>query len=114
MKQKRREKPRQHIDTAAERITTLFDEADATFQKDKALSDRYIELALKISTRYKVRLPLELKKRFCKHCHSYLKPPINCTIRLNQGKIVYHCQSCDGCMRFPFRKGKPKVSSQKK
>jgi ribonuclease P protein subunit RPR2 len=105
MKQKRREKPRQHTDTAAERIITLFDEAEASFSKDTALSDRYIQLALKISTRYKVRLPLELKKRYCNNCHTYLKPPLNCRIRLNQGKIVYHCLNCDSCMRYPFRKG---------
>jgi ribonuclease P protein subunit RPR2 len=112
MKQKHRDKPRQHTDTAVERIVTLFDEAEASFSKDRALSDRYVQLALKISTSYKVRLPIELKKRFCKHCHAYLKPPVNCTIRLNKGKLVYRCQGCDGCMRFPYKKGKPSQAEQ--
>lgn len=112
MKQKHRDKPRQHTDTAAERIAVLFKEAEAAFPLDKALSDRYVQLALKISTRYKMRLPLELKKRFCKHCQAYLNPPENCTIRLNQGKVVYRCLGCGGCMRFPFRKGKSGASGQ--
>ncbi len=105
MKQKHKGKPRQHTDTALERIKALFVEAESAFPKDKTLSDRYVQLALKISTRYKTRLPQHLKKRFCKHCHSYLKPGENCAIRLNQGKVVYHCLVCDGCMRYPFRKG---------
>lgn len=114
MKQPRRDKPRQHTDTADERIRTLFLEAEAAFPKDRQLSNRYVHLALKISTRYKVRLSQEIKKRFCKHCHIYLKPPINCKIRLNQGKLVYHCLECDGCMRYPYRKAKARILAKDK
>lgn len=106
MKKPRREKPKQHSGIAEERIITLFEEADKAFSKDRKLSNRYVQLALKISTRYKVRLTQELKKRYCKHCHSYLKPAENCMIRLNQGKLVYHCLECGGCMRYPYRKAK--------
>jgi len=109
MKQKHQQKPREHADLALERISALFKEADLAFPKDKALSKRYIVLARKISTKYKVKLPPELKKRFCKHCNSLLKPPQNCKIRLNRGRLVYHCLSCDSCMRYPYPKTNPRL-----
>jgi ribonuclease P protein subunit RPR2 len=135
-KQRHQQKPREHIDTALERIRILFEEADKafsagnalskcglskakstskgkpfskgdTFSKDKTgrnLSGRYISLARKIAMKYKTPIPSELKKRFCKSCGVFLKPSINCRVRLNKGKAVYTCLSCGSSQRYPYAK----------
>jgi len=86
---------------ARERILTLFKEADAVFKKDGKLADRYVELARKLAMKLRIRIPKELKRRFCKHCYSFLKPNINVRIRNRDGKTVYYCLTCKKFMRFP-------------
>lgn len=97
-------KPAKQAKTAKERIAELFRLAEEVFDEDEELADRYIGLARKISMRYKVRIPKELKKRFCKHCYSYLVPGKNCRVRTHEGKVVYYCMKCGEVMRFPYRK----------
>ncbi len=89
---------------ALERIKTLFKEAREVFKEDKELSNRYVELARKIAMKYKVRIPSELQKQFCKHCYKFLMPDVNCRIRLHNKKVVYYCLECKKFMRFPYIK----------
>jgi len=102
MKRKHKKKPALFREIAQERIIQLFEQAELVFHEDKRLSDRYVEIARKISMKYKVKIPKELKKRFCKHCHSYLVPGNNLRIRLTEKKIVYYCLYCKRHMRFPI------------
>jgi ribonuclease P protein subunit RPR2 len=88
---------------ALSRIKTLFNEARLAFKEDSNLSDRYVQLAKKIATKYKVRIPKEYKKKFCKNCFSYLVPGKNCRVRLQKKKLVYYCISCKHFMRFPYK-----------
>ena len=102
MKRRYSKKPKYQTETALKRIRELFRQADKVFDQDPGLSNRYVELARKISMKYKVRIPSELKKRFCKHCHRFLVPGENCNVRLSKGRIVYTCE-CGKHMRFPIR-----------
>lgn len=107
MKKKKREykaKPKEQVKIAKERINELFKQANEVFDEDPKLSDRYVELARKISMRLKVRIPRELKRKFCKHCYSYLVAGKNCRVRTHEGKVVYYCQNCKKYMRFPYKK----------
>jgi len=83
---------------ARERVNELFKQAEKA--KEKALADRYVELARKIAMRYKIRIPTELKRRVCKNCYSYLRPGKNVRIRINEGKVIYYCLECKKYMRF--------------
>ena len=65
------------------------------------LSDRYVFLARKVSMRYLVPIPNKCKRRFCKHCYSYLLPNVTCRIRIHRGKIITHCNNCKKFMRIP-------------
>lgn len=96
----RYKKPEEQKKIAKERIVILFKHADEVFSKDKALANRYVALARKISMKYKVRIPRELKRKFCKHCYKYLKPGVNCRVRTRDGKVVYYCLECKKFMRF--------------
>jgi len=104
MKKKYQDKNSKFRRIAEERIAILFDQAKNMFSFDPRLSDRYVFLARKIAMKFKVKLPAELKRRFCKHCHSYFMPGKNCRIRTHEGKVVYYCMNCKHFMRFPYLK----------
>ncbi len=89
-----------------ERIEILFNEANNVFEKNQDLARKYIMLARKIAMRLRLRLPKELKRRFCKKCNSYLKSGINCKIRTKNKMIIYKCYNCNNITRIPFTKEK--------
>ena len=88
---------------AKERINILFEQADEVFKKDKRLANRYVDLARKIAMKARISIPKELKRRYCKHCYSYLKPGVNSRIRTRDKKIIYYCMNCKKYMRFPIK-----------
>jgi len=104
MKRKYKKKPKKQREIALERIRILFKQAREMFKKDPKLSNRYVYLARKIAMKYKIKIPSELKKKFCKHCYAYLVPPVNCRVRVQKGKVVYYCMNCKKYMRFPYKK----------
>ncbi|MBW3015897.1 ribonuclease P [Candidatus Woesearchaeota archaeon] len=95
-----RRKPADQINIAKERIKELFRQADQEFKNDPKLSDRYVQLARKIAMKFRIRIPRELKRKFCKHCYSYFKPGVTVRIRTKPGKVVYYCLKCKKYMRF--------------
>ena len=95
-------KNKQH-QIAQERVSALFEEAQKIFPKDKARAHHYIDLARKIAMKVKLRIPMELKRRYCKHCYSYLQPGVNARVRTRAGKIIISCLECKKFMRIPIR-----------
>ena len=94
---------------ARERIQILFREAEKAAKKDRfKLADRYVELARKIGMRYNVRIPRELKRRFCKYCHAYLYPGKTAEVKIDSEKkiVKIKCLKCGGTMNFPYVKKK--------
>jgi ribonuclease P protein subunit RPR2 len=104
MKRRYKTKPAVFTKIALTRIKKLFEEAAKA--KEQRLANRYVELARRIGMRYKTRIPSELKRRYCKHCYSYLVPSKNCRVRLAGKKVVYCCFNCKKFMRFPYSKKK--------
>ena len=96
-------------DIARERVAVLFSEADAIFSTDRALANRYVHLARAIKMKAKIRLPLELKRRFCKFCYHYLRAGVNCRVRTRKGKVVILCMDCKKMTRIPMGKRLEKV-----
>tara|TARA_Y100000310_G_scaffold246044_1_gene251145 strand:- start:24 stop:341 length:318 start_codon:yes stop_codon:yes gene_type:complete len=89
---------------AKERIQTLFKQAELVFAKNKSLANRYITLARKIAMKVRMRMPRELKRKFCKHCYKYLKPGTNARVRTRDGKVVISCFECKKFTRIPVKK----------
>jgi len=85
---------------ALERAKQLFREADASFKSHPERSNRYVQLARKIAMKVNLKLPKELKRKFCKHCYTYLKPNINVRVRIRKGKVIYYCFNCRKYMRY--------------
>ena len=88
---------------AQERIKILFEEADKIFENSPKLANRYVELARKIAMKVNLRLPKQLKRKFCKHCYSYLKPGVNSRIRIHKNKVIIYCKNCKKYTRIPLK-----------
>jgi ribonuclease P protein subunit RPR2 len=90
-------------DIARERVMELFKQAEQVFAGDKALANRYVKIARDIAMSVKLRLPRELKRRYCKHCYAYLMPGKNCRVRVHLGKVIISCLECKKFMRIPLK-----------
>ena len=85
---------------ALEKIKILFSEAEMQFSKNPSLSDRYVDIARKLAMKFNIKMPRELKRKFCRHCYSYLVPNKNCRVRIHKSRVVYSCLNCKKFMRF--------------
>ena len=92
----------------SERVRILFELASQEFKNHPERSNRYVQLARKIAMRYNIRMPRELKRKFCKKCYKYLMPAVNCRIRASakQRSVIVKCLECGNVMRYPYKKGK--------
>jgi len=88
---------------AQERIRILIKKAEDVFTRNSSLANRYVTLARKIAMKANVRIPRELKRKYCKHCYKFLMPGVNCRIRVKDKKIVCYCFNCKKYMRWPFK-----------
>jgi ribonuclease P protein subunit RPR2 len=102
----RTKKPTWQIKIARERIQILFDLAEKEFKKHPERSRRYVELARKIGLRYNIRLPKELKKKFCKNCNSLLVPGVSSSVRLKKKErlVRVKCLKCNKVYKYSYRR----------
>ena len=93
MKSKKKQK-RLIEEISLERMYRLFELAEKEFAKHPERSNRYVEIARKIGMRNRVRIPLELKYRFCKKCRSFLKKGQNAELKQMDKWITIECSNC--------------------
>ena len=92
-----------NVDIAEQRIKRLFDLAKAAYPSRPDLSDRYVDIARRISMRHRVGIPREFKRYVCKECCSYLVPGQNSRIRLDGNNIIVTCLKCGSIRRYPYK-----------
>ena len=89
---------------AIEEIKAIFDIAGKYFKTEKKKANLYVKKARRLAMRHNIKLGSVLKKKFCKHCYSYIVPGVNCRVRTRNKMIVYYCLECKRYMRFGIRK----------
>ncbi|NCN39287.1 MAG: ribonuclease P [Candidatus Aenigmarchaeota archaeon CG_4_10_14_0_8_um_filter_37_24] len=102
MQRKKFKKPDWQLEIARERIEILFNLAKKGLEKHPKRSRRYVELARKISLRYNIRLPKEVKRGFCRKC-SILYIRENCEeidSKLPNIKMI-KCLNCGEIKKIP-------------
>ncbi|KPU62634.1 ribonuclease P [Thermococcus sp. EP1] len=105
----RQREKREKKKIALERIDILFTLAERVFPYDKELANRYVEIALAVQRKAKVRIPRKWKRRYCKKCHSFLVPGANARVRLREKRmphVVIKCLECGHIMRYPYLREK--------
>src|SRR3989344_1664536 len=95
-------KKRKEAKEAISKIKEYFDAASTSFPKSRKTANDYVRKARNLSMKYKIKIPISLKRRFCKNCYSYLVPGINLRIRLHGRNVIYYCLECKRFMRFPY------------
>ena len=85
---------------ARERIGVLFEQARVSFAEHPEWSNRYVELARKISMRQRVRIDRELRRQYCHHCYAFLVPGKNMRVRVHRGHVVVTCHCCNKKTRY--------------
>ena len=98
-------KPEWQQDLAMERMEILFGLAEKEYKKNPERSRRYAALAMKIGLRYNVRLPAELKSKFCKKCFTLLVPGKTLQTRMDSRTKTMKrtCLSCGSTSRHPYK-----------
>ena len=84
--------------TALKRIKKLFEMA-----KGGSRSKRYVDLAKKISTRTRTRIPKDLKRQVCKGCGALLVPGKGATVRTGKSTQKIKCNECGKTRIFPLK-----------
>ncbi|BBL45810.1 ribonuclease P protein component 4 [Nanobdella aerobiophila] len=68
------------------------------------LSRRYIFILWKIKNKARIRLPDDIRNKFCKRCYTPWIIGKTLRIRIRKGRIIYSCLYCGKVKRFIIRK----------
>ncbi len=84
-------------DLAAQRIEILIRNALETVKSDEELAQKQAMLAKKISTRFRVRLPYEIRQLYCKKCKGFIVPSVNARVRIGRANVKAVRITCLKC-----------------
>ena len=95
-------------DLAIQRIRILYRLAsDRARIGDYGLSRRYIELIIRISRKARIRLPIYIRRGYCRRCKVALIPGVTARVRLQSaGKgshVVVTCLLCGWKRRYMIK-----------
>ena len=82
---------------ALERMYILVKTAISNARSDPNLAEKQANLARRISTRYRIRMPYELRINFCKKCKKFIVPGINSRIRIGRTSLKSIRITCNFC-----------------
>ncbi|HLC19873.1 MAG TPA: ribonuclease P protein component 4 [Candidatus Nanoarchaeia archaeon] len=88
---------------AQKAVIDLLSLAEKQFATNPDKAHLYVKKARRIAMKHKLRLPAQLKKKFCKHCYHFLQPGTNARIRIHASKIVITCWDCKHITRIPIK-----------
>lgn len=102
MKKKFKGTKKQQKSLALDEVSNILNKAKDVFNEKPDLADKYAKKARRTALKYKIKLPLKLRRSICKNCHSYLVPGKNLRIRTHRGHIVLYCLNCKKFMRIGY------------
>lgn len=101
------EKPKEKGGISLERIYRLFELAKEEAKSNPERSRAYIELACRVSSRNRARIPQKLKHGFCKECDS-LFTPRNSRSRVKGKWLNITCLKCGKLKRVRLERERGK------
>lgn len=98
---------------ARERIEILFKQAfDRLHRGDVELARRYVEIAIRIAGKARVKIPRKYKRSYCRKCYVPLIPGLTLSVRIKSegrgSRVVYRCLLCGWTRRFMIKTSKKK------
>lgn len=104
-------------DIARQRVQLLFKLAKSRAEGgDFNLARRYVEIALKISRKSRIRLSRSYKRGYCRRCLVPLIPGVTLSVRIrsegNGSRVVYRCLLCGWIRRYMIKASKKRSSQE--
>jgi ribonuclease P protein subunit RPR2 len=92
-------------DIAVERILILMKLAGKEAEAgEDGLAGRHVKLARAIGMRYNVRIPKDLRGRYCKYCSAYFtSKSFRTRINSAERNIEVKCVKCGRIMKFRYK-----------
>ena len=82
---------------ALERMYILINNAISNARSNPSLAQRQANLARRIGTHHRIKMPYELRINFCKKCKNFIAPGINSRIRLGRTHLKSIRITCNFC-----------------
>lgn len=82
---------------ALERMHILTKKALSNARKNPELAQRQAKMARRISTKYRVKMPYEIRMNFCKKCKMFIAPGMSSRIRLGRSTLKSVRITCSYC-----------------
>jgi len=82
---------------ALERMYILINSAISNAREDPDLAKNQADLARRISTHHRVRMPYELRMNFCKQCKNFIVPGVNARVRVGRTNLKAIRITCNFC-----------------
>ena len=76
---------------AIRRMEILFNNALSNAKNNPGLAQKQAEIAKKISMKFKITMPFEIRSSFCKKCKKFIPPGIASKIRLGSKPKSIRC-----------------------
>ena len=84
-------------DLALERIEILVQNALESVKSDAELAQKQAMLAKRISNKFRVRLPYEIRQLYCKKCKRFIVPSIDARVRIGRSNVKAVRITCLKC-----------------
>jgi ribonuclease P protein subunit RPR2 len=84
-------------DLLIERMQILIKNATGNAKSNPELAQRQAMLAKRLSTKYRIRMPYELRIHYCKKCKQFIVPGFTARIRIGRSSIKSIRVTCDFC-----------------
>lgn len=82
---------------ALERMQILIKNAISNARTNPKLAERQASLARKLSTKYRIRMPYDIRINFCKKCKKFIAPGVNARIRMGRSSVKSIRITCGFC-----------------
>ena len=94
---------------ARKKVLELLGLAYSLAQNDLNLAVKYAEQAFDLSRKLRVKVPIAMKRKFCRRCRAPLIPGLTARFRVKRKTLVVSCLRCGWIRRYELGdKGKDK------
>ncbi|MDH2907251.1 MAG: RNase P subunit [Candidatus Nitrosotalea sp.] len=80
-----------------ERMKILIKNAISNVRSNPELAERQAILAKRLCTKYRIRMPYELRMNYCKKCKKFIVPGFTARIRMGRSTIKSIRVTCSFC-----------------
>ena len=82
---------------ATQRILILFDNAVSNARNNPRLAERQAQIARKISMRFKIKMPWQIRTSVCKKCKKFIVPGVTSKVRVGRSNVKSVRITCGFC-----------------